>query len=873
MPKLNVPYRSQWAEDAASHNADCGPTCVAMILNHYGVAITPDDGYDVLSQQFGRTYGARQYTTTYDLRDISRNKNIPADITWFANRNDALAQLKLKINQNKPFITLVNYAPWRRVTGNSFSGSHFVVVTGYDDQNIYMHDPLFGGEQPLEKGVHFKMSTADFMAGWGGFNNPDYSNNRNGNPDWLLIYPLSAPAPASTSAPAPAVNQPAATTPSTASSPPQTVTAATTPSNTTTTTRPMQPSNPTPDLTDEIKRRVEALAGWHWLNYDWNNAEITNAWLNHLGDFGKVTKFHKVVSGDTLSGLSGQYYRRQDKWKAIMGYNRLHGEFLMAGQSIRIPMPGDDTAHTSAPNSNLIMQSTEAEEFHDPDIEADTYESLAENSLAMGAIELDTVDDSEAAGFSSTPNVVTNDIVSGHNFTATWTFRNSGSTMWNSNYKIVYVNQSHPSTDGALKGQMSAKNAYSITEVGADQLVLPGETMSVTVPLIAPAPSDTLIASHWQLQNPAGENFGALRWLTAKIVPGAPVSTPVDTPTDTGSGTTHQVFMPFVSSGGSQPQPIKAKTVEFGMNINPNLDSPGEIDFRDVNIEHQRGLGWIRYAYWGSRNRRGAKEAYVKRYRQLIKTYADAGIKTLIVMHQDLFWGNGPWDNGGWGPYTAAFGRECAEVAAACAEFKGMVAYQIFNETDSRWGDDAANPNKSAIGLAPDVYARILDNAAKSIRAVDPDATIVASGMKTGPHNAVNYLKQVQAALKKPLPVDALAYHPYGRHALTKFDFAPFGSLAESFVPFAQAFPNLPIWLTEIGVPGHEHVFPPNRYPEIAKFMNEAINAFKVTHAAQVPVIIWFAWSDFSENSGIVTKDGRMKDGIADAYQKMRNIS
>ena len=55
--------------------------------------------------------------------------------------------------------------------------------------------------------------------------------------------------------------------------------------------------------------------------------------------------------------------------------------------------------------------------------------------------------------------------------------------------------------------------------------------------------------------------------------------------------------------------------------------------------------------------------------------------------------------------------------------------------------------------------------------------------------------------------------------------------------------------------------------------MNEAIGDFKNTHAKQVPVIIWFAWSDFSENSGIVTKEGRFKEGIADAYQKMRNIS
>ncbi|MFK7803939.1 MAG: C39 family peptidase [Anaerolineae bacterium] len=870
--KLDVPYRSQWAEDAVTHNADCGPTCTAMLLNHYGVAITPDDGYDILSRQFGRHFGSRQYTTTHDLQKICKARDVPVGITWFADKAGAMWQLRNKIDQDKPFIALVNYVPWRSVTGNSFSGSHFVVVVGYDDQHVYMHDPLFGDEQPEEKGAFFKMTTAQFVSGWGGFNNPDYRNNRNGNPDFLLIYPLQAPV---IKQPTPVVKEPVATKPID-------------PTPDFTPPKKDPPSNdvvlPSTDPTDETKRRVEGLAAWHGRSVDWNNGEVVRAWLDHLGSFGAETKRHQVKSGQTLSAISAQYYKRQDKWRTIMAYNRLRFEWANAGQWLRIPLLGDGDGHKGMPNLQQILQAVEAEEFFDPDIEAPAYDELAENSTGMGALEMATVDDSQAAGFSSNPDVVNEDIVTGQNFSATWTFVNSGSTVWDSSYKIVYVNRNHPSTVGAPIAQMSAESAYTITEIGADQMVLPGESMSVTVPLIAPAPSNSLIASHWQLQNGAGENFGALRWITAKIVQGdapAPVipdpvtPEPVDPvtpdPVDVGTGTTHTVFMPFVGKDASAGK----KTATFGMNINPNLDNTDsrEIDYRDIDIEHQKGLGWVRYVYWASRNRRGGKEAYVKRYRELIKTYADAGIKTLFVLHQDTYWGNAPWDHGGWGVYAAAFGRECAEVAAACAEFGDMVAYQIYNETDSGWGDDAANANKSAIGLPPDKYAIILDTAAKAIREIDPNATIVASGMKTGPVNAVNYLKQVQAALKRPLPVDALAYHPYGRRARSEFDFVPFGTLADAFKPFEQAFPNLPIWLTEIGVPGHQHEFPSSRYPEIKTFMDEAIGDFKETHAKQVPVIIWFAWSDFSENSGIVTKDGRFKAGIVEAYQAMRNIS
>ena len=867
MPKLNVPYRSQWAEDAVTHNADCGPTCVAMVLNHYGVAITPDDGYDVLSRQFNRHFGSRQYTTTFDLKNICNFKNVPVNITWFADQSGAMWQLRKKIDEKKPFIALVNYAPWRGITGNSFSGSHFVVVTGYDDQHVYMHDPLFGDEQPVAKGEFFKMTTAEFVSGWGGFNNPDYRNNRNGNPDFLLIYPISAPVTATPVTQPPVVEQPEQpeeTTPP-VSKPPTT----SPPSTGTKTTDTILPST---DPTDETKRRVEALAAWHGRSVDWDNGEVVRAWIDHLGSFGSETARHQVKSGETLSGISAQYYGRQDKWRAIKAFNRLAVEWANAGQWLRVPLLGNGDGHKSMPNNQQILQSVEAEEFFDPDIESPAYDELAAESAAMGVVEMDMLDNSQAAGFSSSPNVVTEDIISGQQFTATWTFTNSGSTVWDSGYKIVYVNQSHPSTEGAIRNQMSAAATYTITEIGADEMVLPGETMSVTVPLVAPAPSDTLIASHWQLQNRSGENFGALRWISAKVIPGAvtrPDPIKPDPISGEGSSGTHTAFIPFVGSGATSPT---AQT-SFGMNINPNLDSPGEIDYRDIDIDNQRGLGWVRYVYWASRNRRSGKEAYIKRYRELIKTYADAGIKTLLILHQDTYWGNAPWDHGGWGVYAAAFGRECAEVASACSEFGDMVAYQIYNEVDSGWGDDAANPNKSAIGFPPDKYGMILETAAESIRNVDPNATIVASGMKTGPHNAVNYLKAVQAAIRKPLPVDALAYHPYGRRAKSQFDFVPFGTLTDAFVPFKQAFPNLPVWLTEIGVPGHQHVFPPNRYPEISTFMDEAIGEFKTTHAQQVPVIIWFAWSDFSENSGIITKDGRFKTSIVDAYQKMRNIS
>lgn len=865
---LNVPYRSQWAEDAVSHNADCGPTCVSMILNYYGIGTTPDQGYTILANQFDRHFGAEDYTFTTDLNNLLNHKGVRAAFTSFGNRDVALAVLKQRINEGKPFIILVNYRPWQRLTGNVFDGSHFVVVTGYDDSHIYIHDPLFGVDE-LDEATGFKMSYNDFAAGWGGFNNPRI------NPDWHLIFPLQAP-PDKVEKP----KDPVVTPPNNTGGSDQN-TGDTGDGGTTDPPGAGEGSNNQPDqtieITEAVERRINALVAWHGESIDWQNRDETLAWADHLSTFGESFARHQVKVGESLSVISAHYYGRQDKWRTIMAFNQMRFEWANAGQWLRIPLLGSGSAHQTRPGNlppKIAAMSSrgmaESAVFSESDREAENYKIMAPHSAGIGMVETTTVDDAKAAGFASEPDVTSNEFKSGATFKAIWTFENSGSTLWDDGYRLAHVPKTRDHTGGIATAQMAAKTSFTLAEIGDKDLVLPGDTVTVTVELTAPQANE-VVATHWQLQNSAGENFGPLRWISAEIVPGDEPITPIKPdPDPEDNDDIHQVFIPIVGS----PKPKEPSAV-YGMNINPNLDSgdPREIDFRDVDINNQRGLGWVRYAYWASRNRRSGKEAYVKRYGQLIKTYADAGIKTLLVLHQDAFWGNGPWDHGGWGVYAAEFARECAEIAKACTPFSDMVAYQIFNETDSGWGDDAANPNKSAIGLPPDKYGLILQAASSAIRTVDAKATIVAGGMKTGPHNAVNYLKAVQTSLRKPLPVDALAYHPYGRRAQSQFDFVPFGTLKDAFKPFKESFPNLPIWLTEIGVPGHDRVFPPDRYSDISTFMDEAIQEFNEIHAEQVPVIIWFAWSDFSENSGIVTKDGRFKSGIKESFDKMKNVS
>ena len=306
-----------------------------------------------------------------------------------------------------------------------------------------------------------------------------------------------------------------------------------------------------------------------------------------------------------------------------------------------------------------------------------------------------------------------NQMTPGQKFSGTWMIKNTGSHPWPGNFQVVYVERSTADSQEAVRDQMGAQARYTLRELtGLDQ-INPGEAIPFRFDLIAPQRTG-LYAFHWEMRTDDGQPFGTTRWLQIGVRGG----------------------------GAVDPVPPSGLT-QFGMNINPNQDYVED-------IERMRGLGWVRYVYWASREGNSPAEAFHKRYRSVIQRHAAAGIKTLIIMHQDTEWGGNLRKDGDWEGYARLFARACAAVARACAEFSDMVAYQIYNETDSGYVADTGNINPSAIGIAPEDYAVVLDHAQRAIRDVDPKATIVMGGMKTGPDNAVGYIKAVQKEAERP---------------------------------------------------------------------------------------------------------------------------
>jgi hypothetical protein len=427
----------------------------------------------------------------------------------------------------------------------------------------------------------------------------------------------------------------------------------------------------------------------------------------------------------------------------------------------------------------------------------------------------------ELAGFQNSAGAATN-LQPGQQFQAAWTVRNSGSGPWSSDFRLTYLTGNVTETAHDVTSAMGGQAGYTLQQLtGLDQVVA-GQSVTLSLALVAPQ-SPGRYASHWQLRTAAGAAIGGPLWLRIGVA-GAVVTPP---------------------AGRFQP----------GMNLNP--------DIHPLDLERLRGLAWVRFVIKAADVGRTVDQAFQNQYRALIQSYTNAGIRCLLILNHETEHGNTPWINGNWPAYAAPFGRSAGRIAELTASFGDMVAFQIWNEGDS------GPENLSARGVKADDFAPALDAAAGAIKQANPRAKVVFGGLNTAPDNAVAYVRRVRERLNGRLPVDALAYHPYGRFVHTDpFYNQQFGTLKAAIEPFKQAFPNLPLWITEIGVADNNPIGP-EHYAKIAGYMREFVNELADNQSDHVPVLIWFAWSDGMRNAGITTVGGQLKEHVGDAYREM----
>jgi hypothetical protein len=161
-----------------------------------------------------------------------------------------------------------------------------------------------------------------------------------------------------------------------------------------------------------------------------------------------------------------------------------------------------------------------------------------------------------------------------------------------------------------------------------------------------------------------------------------------------------------------------------------------------------------------------------------------------------------------------------------------------------------------------------MSSVAETIRVASPQSPLVFGGLATGPNQGIAYLHRCLKALGGIWPVDAIGIHPYGRWATrAPFDWGQqFGTLAQAFAEYENNFPDIPFWITEIGVAADNEIGS-QHYAAVADYLTDVYQHIGEQHTHIAPVVIWFAWSDWMRNAGIVTQDGSHKAHVYDAFQ------
>ena len=136
---LNVPYRSQEDPDSRKFRNDCGPACVAMYIDwqRQQKRLTPQQvSIDTLSSQ---TALAQNDTglTTRALIGLAAKYGVTLQLTT----NLSLATIVSEISAGRPPLALISYAPLLGRENQRDTFGHFVIVTGYDSNNVYVNDP------------------------------------------------------------------------------------------------------------------------------------------------------------------------------------------------------------------------------------------------------------------------------------------------------------------------------------------------------------------------------------------------------------------------------------------------------------------------------------------------------------------------------------------------------------------------------------------------------------------------------------------------------------------------------------------------------------------------------------------------------------
>lgn len=152
LKQLNVPYSSQDDSNSNLFKDDCGPACIRMLMQFKGISPLPT--VNQLSEQTTLT-SKDDGLYIQQLVDLGNRNGLNLSLSSGLDLPGIRAQIDLGI----PCISLIEYGAIPGREDAKFTGLHFVVVTGYDDDSFYINDPDW---LEASGGTNFKVLNSAF---------------------------------------------------------------------------------------------------------------------------------------------------------------------------------------------------------------------------------------------------------------------------------------------------------------------------------------------------------------------------------------------------------------------------------------------------------------------------------------------------------------------------------------------------------------------------------------------------------------------------------------------------------------------------------------------------------------------------------------
>lgn len=169
---IDLPYISQWDEEAKASKNDCGPVSLTMVLRKYGEKFTSDE-------IFKKTGTGSGYTSFQQLINVAKSLGYNSEYK----SNQSTITLKNLLSQGLTPLVLVQYGKLVSVQDKAFKGPHIFVVTGFRDDGYFVHDPNFWDNFRNDGKNHF-YTKDEFETAWN-------STTTDGNTpnSMMIVYP------------------------------------------------------------------------------------------------------------------------------------------------------------------------------------------------------------------------------------------------------------------------------------------------------------------------------------------------------------------------------------------------------------------------------------------------------------------------------------------------------------------------------------------------------------------------------------------------------------------------------------------------------------------------------------------------------------